>query len=136
MEQILNNIAASAGPLSTLLYILIAAYVIDTGSGALAALSAGSFSWAAFWTSVQSHGLKVALILLQALSAVALSGTDTVQGSVLVASTILTATQYLLSAIASTGLNIQAAQDGTKGLPASVAGGRVARAARRSADTT
>jgi hypothetical protein len=125
MEQILNNIAASAGPLSTLLYILLAAYAIDTLSGAIAAASSGAFSWAALWTSVQSHGLKVGTILLQALGAVAIGGTDNTAGTVLVASTIATATQYLISAVASTGLNIQAAQDGTKGLPASVAGGRV-----------
>jgi hypothetical protein len=66
---------------------------------------------------------------------VAIGGTDNAAGTVLVASTIATATQYLISAVASTGLNIQAAQDGTKGLPASVAPSK-ARVTRHTADTT
>jgi hypothetical protein len=126
MEQILNNIAASAGPLSTLLYILLAAYAIDTLSGAIAAASSGRVLMGRpVGRQSRVTVSRSARSSCKPLGAVAIGGTDNAAGTVLVASTIATATQYLISAVASTGLNIQAAQDGTKGLPASVAGGRV-----------
>lgn len=121
IQVILNNIQAAAQGLVPALYTLLLAAVIDLATGLFAAWRSGTLQWAYVSEFVRGHlALKIAPIMGALVFGAAVGGVDSEAGLALVSIGIAGASAYLLSVIASIGLNLQAAKSRTKGLPSTV----------------
>lgn len=118
MEQILDNIAASAGTLVPILYGLVVAAALDTLTGIWAAFNSGTFSGSYVAEFVRSHVLqRIAPIMTAILAGVAVGGTDNAAGAALIATAAAAGAAYLAEVISSIMANISQGQAKTKGLP-------------------
>lgn len=121
MEQILNNIAASAAGLVPILYTLGAAAVLDTLTGVYAAWKSGTFDSDFLPAFIKSHLVtKISPIMLLLVAGAAVGGTDAPAGLALVTLGGASGTAYLLSVVGSIKGNLEEAGNESKVLPSSV----------------
>ena len=121
MEDILNNIAASAAGLVPILYTLVIAAVLDTATGIYAAWKSGNFDSEFLPTFIKSHVMtKIAPIILTLVAGAAVGGTDAPAGLALVTLGGASAAAYLLSVVGSIKGNLDEASSETKVEPTSL----------------
>lgn len=121
MEDILNNIAASAAGLVPILYTLVIAAVLDTATGVYAAYKSGTFDSEFLPTFIKSHVVnKIAPIVLTLVAGAAVGGTDAPAGLALVTLGGASAAAYLLSVVGSIKGNLDEAGSETKVEPTSL----------------